>query len=71
MDIKIRERTKSIREIEIENMQETSEYMRLRRESMRGIRQSRPTGKSELFGPESFESLKAFLKEAGLKGAFE
>ena len=64
MDIKIRKRTKTIREIEIEKMQETSEYMRLRRESMRGIRQSRPKGKRELFGPESPESIKAFLKEA-------
>jgi len=64
MDIKIRERTKSIREIEIENMQETSEYMRLRTESMQEIRQSRPEGKRKLVGPESPESIKAFLKKA-------
>ena len=64
MHIKIRKRTKTIREIEIENMQETSEYMRLRTESMREIRQSRPKGKRELFGPESPESIKAFLKKA-------
>ena len=64
MDIKIRKRTKTIREIEIEKMQETSEYMRLRRESMRGIRQSRPKGKRELDGTESPEAIRAFLKEA-------
>ena len=64
MDIKIRERTKSIREIEIENMQETSEYMRLRTESMQEIRQSRPERKRELVGPEVPESIKAFLKKA-------
>ena len=64
MDIKIRKRTKTIREIEIENMQETSEYMRLRTESMQEIRQSRPKGEREPFGPESPESIQAFLKKA-------
>ena len=64
MHIKIRKRTKTIREIEIENMQETAEYMRLRTESMQEIRQSRPKGKCDLFGPESPESIKAFLKKA-------
>ena len=64
MDIKIRKRTKTIREIEIENMQETSEYMRLRTESMQEIRQSRPKGKRELDGTESPEAIKAFLKKA-------
>ena len=64
MDIEIRERTKSIWRIEFEKIQETSEYLRRRRESMRGIRQSRPKGEREPFGPESPESIEAFLKKA-------
>lgn len=64
VDIKIRKRTKSIREIEIENMQETSEYMRLRTEGMRGIHQTRPNEKGSPNGSASRESIEAFLKEA-------
>jgi len=64
MDIEIRERTKSIWRIEFEKIQETSEYLRRRRESMRGIRQSRPKGEREPFGAESPESIEAFLKKA-------
>ena len=64
VDIKIQKRTRSIREIEIENMKKTSEYMRRQRESMRGIRQSRPKGEREPFGPESPEAIEAFLKRA-------
>ena len=44
MDIKIRKRMMSIREIQIENMQQTSEYLRLRREGMRRIHQTCPEG---------------------------
>ena len=68
MDIEGRKRTRSIREIEIDNMKMTSEYMRRRRERARRIRQRRPKGVRERFDPASIE---AFLKEAGLKGAFE
>ena len=68
MDINVRKRTRSVREIEIDNMKKTSEYMRRRRERARRIRQRRPKGVRERFDPASIE---AFLKEAGLKGAFE
>ena len=64
VDIKIRKRTKSIREIEIEIMNETSEYLRLRREAMRGtpwILQEQ--GRSPI-GLGARESTEAFLKEA-------
>ena len=63
MDIKIGERMMSIREIQIENMQQTSEYLRLRREGMRGIHQTRPEGDLGLDVPESIKSI--------LKGPFE
>ena len=62
-DIKIRKRTRTVREIEIENMQKTSEYTRRRGESMRGIRQTRP---KRCLGPVERESIKL-----ALKGAFE
>ena len=68
MDINARKRTRSVREIEIDNMKKTSEYMRRRRERARRIRQRRPKGVRERFDPASIE---AFLKEAGLKGALE
>ena len=67
MDIKIRKRTRSIREIEIEIMQETSEYMRRRGESMRGTPRIRQNRKRRRNGPGPRESIEAFLKEASLK----
>ena len=63
MDIQIRKRTRSIREIQMENIRETSEYLRRRRESMRGIRRTRPKG---YLDPDERE-----LIESALKGSFE
>ena len=63
MDIKIRKRTRSIREIQMENVRKTAEHLRCRRESMRGIHQTRPKG---YLDPDERESIKA-----ALKGAFE
>lgn len=68
MDIEGRKRTRSIREIEIDNMKKTSEYMRRQRESVRRIRECRAKGVRERFDPASIE---AFLKEARLMGALE
>lgn len=63
MDIKIRERMKSIREIEIENMRQTSEYLRLRRESMRGVHQTRPEIDHGPDVPESSKSVQRGVLE--------
>ena len=69
VDIKIRKRTRSVREIEIEIMNETSEYLIRRGEAMQGTRRTRPNENHRPSGPGSRESIEAFLKAASLKGA--
>ena len=64
MDIKIRKRTKSIREIEIEIMNETAEYMRLRREYMHGTHRTRPSERRRPRELKTSKSIEEFLKDA-------
>ena len=69
MDIKIRKRTRTVREIQREHRRETSAYLRRRRAAMRGARPTRPKGMRRPNGPGSRESIEAFLEEACLRGA--
>ena len=64
VDIKIRKRTKSIREIEREHRKETSEYMRLRREYMRGTHRTRRNEERRPIGLGSSKSIEELLDEA-------
>lgn len=61
MDINVRTRTRTIREIQMENVRKTAEHLRQRRESMRGIHQTRPKG---YLDPDERESIKSALKGA-------
>ena len=68
MDIKIRKRTRTVREIEIENMQKALVYVRRLIASMRRSHLARPSKRHRPDGSGPRESIEAFLKEASLKG---
>ena len=64
VDIKIRNRTRSVREYEIKNLKKTSEHLKRRRAAMRRIHRTRPSQRRGPNGPGSRKSIEAFLKEA-------
>lgn len=64
VDIKIRNRTRSVREYEIKNLKKTSEHLKRRRAAMRGIHRPRPSQRRGPNGPGSRKAIEAFLKEA-------
>ena len=64
MDIKIRKRTRSVQEIEIEIMSETSEYLIRRGEYMHGTHRTRQKDKRRPNELGTSEPIDEFLDEA-------